>query len=288
MTRSIAACLLALLSAAPSRPLPFEERGDRFWSRRAEGFPESGKPASEPARLAVEAYARALAEQPDDLGLHFKLMAALYFQAYFVVDDARRQKATYERLVELSDRSLELVARQTGREETLARLPHEEQVKLLRQVPEAVPAHFWAAVSWGLWGMSHSRLAAGARGVAPRIRDHAQMVIDLDEEYADAGGLRLLGRLHALTPRIVFFTGWIDRRAGLALQRRALEISRRDPRNLLFLAEFLLEHEKSSRGQALELLREAAARSPDPEALVEQSETIEAARRLLAELEGEE
>ena len=72
----------------------------------------------------------------------------------------------------------------------------------------------------------------------------------------------------------------------LVLLRRALEVSRRDPRNLLFLAEGILEYDKENRAEALALLRELAAREPDPEEVVEHSEPLEQARRLLEELEG--
>ena len=160
-----------------------------------------------------------------------------------------------------------------------------EIVGVVRPGPAArVRAHFWAAIAWGLWGMSHGYLEAGARGVAGKIRHHAQQVIDLDPGFADAGGLRLLGRLHSATPKIPLFTGWIDRERGIELLRKANRISTRDARNPLFLAEALLEHRPEARQEAIELLREVSARSPDPQRLVEESETIEGARQVLERL----
>jgi hypothetical protein len=110
------------------------------------------------------------------------------------------------------------------------------------------------------------------------------MVIRLDEGFADGGGLRLLGRLYTVTPRIPFATWWIDRREGVAMLRKAHSTSSRDPRNALFLAEALLEYEPDRRAEALDLLREAVAHVPDPLHLVEEMETVTAARdRLQAE-----
>jgi hypothetical protein len=149
-----------------------------------------------------------------------------------------------------------------------------------------VRAHFWGAIAWGLWGMSHSYFASGTKGVAGKIRDHAQAVILLDSNYADAGGLRLLGRLHTATPKIPLFTGWIDRTEGLELLERAYEVSDRDPRNALFLAEAILEFRPEQKERALELLREVSSRSPDPSYLVEQTETLSSARLLLAKWKG--
>jgi hypothetical protein len=120
--------------------------------------------------------------------------------------------------------------------------------------------------------------------VASRIRRHAEVLIELDPRYADAGGLRLLGRLHTATPRVPFVTGWIDRREGIELLRRAHATSTSDARNALFLAEALLEHAPDRRAEAIALLREVAAHSPAPESVVEETETIDAAcRRLAAE-----
>ena len=163
----------------------------------------------------------------------------------------------------------------------------EETVSLAEGDQSAVRAHFWAAIAWGLWGMSHSYFASGTKGVAARIRDHALKVISLDEEFADAGGLRLLGRLQTATPKVPLFTGWIDRAEGLSLLDRAYSLSNRDPRNALFLAEAILKYLPEQRVRAVGLVREVSARSPDPDYLVEQTETLTEARRLLAELEGD-
>lgn len=275
---------LVLTTGSPKPTL--EELGDQAWSERA-NVAVAGDPVpdAEATRRAVVAYERAHEADPENLGLYFKLMEALYFEGYFVVTDPAAQRRIYEREVKLAGQAVDLVERRAGQGVDLGVLSREQKIDDLRQQPEAVDAHFWGAITWGLWGMSHSRLASGAQGVAQKIRDHAEMVVALDETYADAGGLRLLGRLHTATPKIPFFTGWIDRQAGLRHLRRALELSRRDPRNLLFLAEGILAFEKQNRGEALELLREASLHRPDPDYLVEQMETIELARQRLAELE---
>lgn len=282
LRRSATLLLLILLSSAPLWSEAPEARGDRAWRERASGFPAHLD--SQPTALAIAAYQQALDAQPDDLALHLKLMEALYFQGSFLVADRARQQKIYDWMLALSERTLELLATATGSD--LKDLPPEVRAERLRQVPEAARVHFWAAITWGLWGMSHSRLAAASRGAAGEIRDHAAVVILLDPLYAHGGGLRLLGRLHTATPKVPFFTGWIDRQEGLALLRRALGVSRQDPRNLLFLAEAILDYEPGHREEALALLREVSGRRPDPDYLVEQNETLERARELLAELES--
>jgi hypothetical protein len=130
--------------------------------------------------------------------------------------------------------------------------------------------------------MSHSRMRAGAAGVATKIRRHAERVIELDPAFADGGGHRLLGRLHTATPKIPLFTGWIDRELGVELLETACRTSSADPRNLLFLAEALLRFRPAERERALRLLEDVAAREPAPGRRAEDLEAIGQARDLLA------
>lgn len=287
--RAVAFTLLAaLLAALPGGPLHGEtpeERGDRAFARRADGFAESGVPNATVAATAVAAYEEALAAEPENLQLRLKLMDAIYFQGYFVIGEKERQREIYERLVELATRALDLAAAPAGGREELADRSPKERAELLREVPEGAAVYYWLTASWGLWGMTHNPFSAVRKGVASKVRDYAQMITLLDEGYENAAGLRMLGRLHTDAPRVPFITGWVDRQEGLELLRRAVEVSRRDPRNLLFLAEGILEYDEERRGEALELLRELAAREPDADEVVEQSESLEQARRLLEELE---
>lgn len=279
-------CLPAF-AASGGESRDFESQGDAAWAHRDDAARAGGVLDPGPARQAAEAYGEACAAAPDRLGACFKQIEALYFDEHFLIAERADRKLLCERLVELAEGALGVVAKRADLDlETLLEMAPEERAESLREVPDAATAHFWAAITWGMWGMSHSKLAAASHGVAPKIRDHARTLVLLDETYADGGGLRLLGRLHTATPKIPFFTGWIDRAEGLALLRRAVAVSRRDARNPLFLAEALLDTEEADvRPEALALLREVAAREPSPTAWVEERETIERAREILAELE---
>ncbi|MEM7356354.1 MAG: hypothetical protein AAF657_36395, partial [Acidobacteriota bacterium] len=261
-----------------------EERGDRSFRQRGTGFKTGGVPDPEPIAAAVAAYEEAVGNDPDNLLLIFKLLQALYFQGYHVADDKKLQREIYQRLVDQTTRALKLVTDRTGQTEGFDELPLERQAELVSAVPGAAEAHFWAATSWGLWGMTHNPIKALRHGVGSKVRDHSSLHTLIDEPHRDAAGLRMLGRMHTEAPKVPFVTGWVDRKQGLAMLRRAVEISRRDPRNLLFLAEGILEYEPKNRRDAIDLLCEIAAREPDPEELVEHSESLEMARVQLDEL----
>jgi hypothetical protein len=286
--RAAALCLAASALASPLAAETPEARGDRAFLRRADGFAEHGAPDPRPIDAAVAAYEEAVRSDPDNLRLIFKLLDALYFKGYHVVAGEAAKREIYQRLVDLTTHALDLVAAATGRADELDELPLERQAELERAVPGAARAHYWAIASWGLWGMTHHPLRALSKGVGWKVRDHARMLILIDERFGDAAGLRMLGRFHTEAPKVPLITGWVDRRRGLEMLRRAVEISRHDPRNLLFLAEAILEHEPEHRAEAVALLRELAARVPDPAQRVEHSESLELARALLANLERDD
>ncbi len=284
LARAAVFCPAFLVLSAPLLSQSPEQRGDRAYRGRADGFVESGVLSPLPITAAVAAYDQAVEQSPNDLGLIFKLMQALYFKGYHVAGDKQLKREIYQRLVDLTGRALALVAAGTGWQGDLAELPLERQAELLRAVPGAAEAHYWAVTSWGLWGMTHSPLRALSKGVGSKVRKHSRLLALIDDHHRAAAGLRMLGRFHTEAPKVPLITGWVDRRQGLAMLRRAFEISRHDPRNLLFLAEAVLEYDPSNRAEALALLRELARRRPAPEEVVEHSESLELARVLLGEL----
>lgn len=263
MGRSLLAALLVLSTASARAQLEAETRGDAAWARRAEGFAASGKVAPRPTAEAVAAYEEAIAAAGPSPRLAGKLVDAVWFQGHFALADGRGARALYDRAIEVAEAA---VARAVAQGDAMGE----------------AEARFWAAIAWGVWGLEHGYFAAGLRGVAGRIRDHGERAAALDETLANGGPRRLLGRLHTVTPKLPLFTGWIDPARGIANLERAVAISTTDPRNQLFLAEALLDHAPARRAEALALLARVAERAPDPAELVEQSETIAAARRRLS------
>ncbi|MDX1385052.1 MAG: hypothetical protein R3190_15470, partial [Thermoanaerobaculia bacterium] len=252
------------------------DRGDDAWHRRGQGFAGTGSVDPAPARAALAAYEAAFRARPDDPRVRFKLIEALYFEAWFTSDDEYHQRRTWDRILSLTEELI--AATQTGDAEGALGGRSSPSVT----AGDEAEAHFWSAVAWGLYGMSHSKLKAAAKGVAERIRTHASRVIEIDPGLWDGGGYRLLGRLHTATPKVPLVTGWLDRDEGIELLERACEVSTDDPRNPYFLADALLRHRPRERDRGLELLREVVAREPAPDRIVEDSETLADAAATLA------
>lgn len=257
--------------------------GDAWFARRAEGAPapEAGRAAPGPIARAIDAYEEAVAASPTNLEAHWRLLRALYYQGEHAAegDDARRE--VFDRGRQAAETALGRLAARAGGRRLVDALEPEERAARLARVPEAGPMYFWAAVQWGMWGDAVGRLAAARQGVAGTIRDYAETALALNESYENGGPHRVLGRLHALAPKIPFFTGWIDRDRAIAELRRAQALGPDDPLNRLYLAEALLEHRPERRAEALELLRALLSQPADSDRPVEQGSARRAAREAL-------
>ncbi len=256
-------------------------QGDAAWARRGEGH-NGGRAAAGPIGEAIAAYEAATKSDPQSLEAHWKLMRALYFQGEYVAAGDEEKKRVFGRGREVGEAALDLLAQPLGGRSKLDKMKPAEIAAALRSRPEGLPIYFWSAVNWGLWGEAFGKFAAARQGVAGKIRDDCAVVLQLDERYEQAGGHRVLGRLHARAPSIPFFTGWIDRDTAIAELRKARELGPDEPLNTLYLAEALLEYRPAARPEAQRLLRELLARTPAPDQPVEWASAQERARALLA------
>jgi len=271
----------AAAAAVDSQALRAEiDAGDRAWEHRAEGA-EGDRAAAGPIAAAVAAYERAVESAPDDLEALWKLERALHFQGEFTGLAAAERERIWERGTELAERSLAVLHHDDP--EWRAREPAAIVSRLdpsRRSIGATV--HFWAAVHWGLWGETKGSLAAVQKGIAKRIRDHARIAIALDETIEHGGPHRLLGRLHAVAPRVPLFTGWVSRDEAVAELERAVAIAPADLTNRLYLAEVQLEHVPERREEARAEIEAVIAATPDPANLVEDRRTQADARATLA------
>ena len=259
------------------------EHGDRAFQRRAEAL--TGEWAG-PRRIreANAAYTEALELRPTDLAIRVKLLKTLFFEAEYVRVDDDRRRELYERGRTVFEEGHTQLARRLGLK-SLSGVDARTLVKRLDNVDQAGPLCFWGAMHWGLWAESFGKIAAVRKGAARRVRELGEAAFALDPHYEQGGALRLLGRLHHLTPRIPLITGWIDRSRALELLQGSLEIGPDDPLNRAFLAQAIWDIEHDSH-RTIALLREIITRAPRADQLVEDRRAIAAARELLERLAG--
>ncbi|HKV07019.1 MAG TPA: hypothetical protein VJ725_02705 [Thermoanaerobaculia bacterium] len=276
-----AALLLLVLSSSLAAQGDPVAAGDAAWARRAEGH-QGGKAASGPIDEAIAAYERAVKEQPDRLEASWKLARALHFKGEFATDSREGKQKIFDRGRSVAEAALDRLAKKAGGRAKLDAMTPVQAAKALSGSPDAAPLFLWGAVHWGLWGDVFGRMAAARQGVGDKVRTYSETLIALDERYADAGGHRILGRLHTLAPKIPLITGWVDRGKAVSELRRAVALGPDNLDNHLFLAEALFEYQPDKAGEAREILRRLLARQPAPDVVVEQEKTFANAKALLA------
>lgn len=273
--------LLSSVSPVPAQDLDLMARGDAAYLRRAEGH--SGAVAqAEPVGEAVSAYEQLLTQDPENLEARWKLLRSLYFQGEHVLQDDDERLALYETAREIADMGREQLALAAGLGDDPDSMKTDKLAAALADTTDSAQIYFWSAVHWGLWGQYRGKMAAAKEGVAKKIRNFSDVVIEIDEEMEEAGGHRVLGRLHSEAPKLPFFTGWVNRKTAVSELRRGIELAPDALLTRYYLAEALLEHFPDQEQEALNLLNDLVQREPDPDFVVEQTQVIEDAKTLLA------
>jgi hypothetical protein len=262
-------------------PDPVIVAADRAWQRRDEGH-VGARASRDRISEAIAGYAKA-AEASENAEARWKLARALFFEAKLTGLDKDAQMALYERARTAGDEALAILQRRApGGSLPEAASPRRIAAALARD-RDAPPAYFWTAVAWGEWGLLAGKLRGARAGAATRIRDTAATVVALDPAFEEAGGYRVLGRLHQRAPRIPYVTGWISKAEGLRNLRLAVRTAPKNFVNRHFLAEALAAGGPSGRAEAIRIEKEIVAEAPSPGHLVEDlAIQDEAERNLLA------
>jgi len=199
--------------------------GDEHYVNRNEGHAGSTL-APGPIAKAIAAYEQALAEDPNSVEASWKLMRALYFQGTYGNLDDEGKKEIFRRCTDLGEAAV-------------------------TREPDSIDVNFWLAVCWGRFGEVYGKMKAAREGVAEKIRDRAQKVIDLDPVYETAGGYRVLGRLHHQSPRIPFLLSWPSNKEALKLLEKAVANEPAHPISKVFYAEILWDVKEKAKAIAV-------------------------------------
>lgn len=270
--QSAAASPPGIASGEAAAPLT---EADALYARRAEGAHGA---VADPnlVEQAIARYRRASQAAPQAAEPLFKLLRALHFRGAFCGSGVETRQAVFAEGKRLGQAFVDRL------EASLAGRQGAERIAAIRAIPHAAEVYFWTAACWGQWALDRSKLTAARQGVAGKIRDLAQTVIDVDPELEEGGGYRVLGRLHDEAPKILFVTGWVSKDKALACLRQSYAIA---PQNLVtrfFLAEAILDHDQKNAEEGRLLLRSCIDAPPRHEYLVEDRFYADEARARLA------
>jgi len=248
--------------------------GDGHYARRAEGAHGSVADPRE-ADLAIAAYRQAVTADLGDLTALARLLRALNFRGAFCGAAVEQQKAIYDEGKRLGQAAVDRLDARAGK--------GRERVAALRAITGAADVYYWTAAHWGQWGLVRGTFAAARSGVAGRVRDLAQTVVDVDPALEEGGGYRVLGRLHDQAPHLPLITGWVSHAKAVEYLRKSYELGPRNPVTWFFLGEALVNgpHDLD---EARRFLTKCAETPPRADYLVESVYYAELARARLASL----
>ena len=256
--------------------------GDQHWALRAEGH-KGGHAKAAQVDAAIAAYQRALAQKPDDLEAHWKLLRAYRFKGSYVATTDDEEKKFYGDGKAAGEKAFVVLHRMlASKGVSLPDKAAEKQVaEAARNIPGAAECYFWDSANWGQWALVYGKMAALREGAADRIKREATIALLIDSGIEGGGPARVLGRLHDQTPHVPFITGWASGKEAVRYLRESLKVDPNNKITRVFLAEAMVGDNSDTKPQAIQLLREIIAAPSDPDAVVEQDAAAEDAKVLL-------
>lgn len=237
----------------------FLQQADSYYENRGAVFYQD-KLLADPANIdkAIELYEKAIesstgAQKEEAI---WKLMRAYYFKGKYTTNDSEAKKKIYDLGKELG---------QTG----------------LKEFPESVGIHLFSAINWGVWGEEYGILKAARQGVAGKIKEHCEKVIQLDPNFDEAGGYRVLGRVYFKAPKIPMVLSWPSKKKAVEILEQSYQIAPRNLNTRQFLAEALYSQDQKER--AIQMMKDILAETEVIEGVAEDAVIKSEVKATLAE-----
>lgn len=281
MLKRIGPCKRAMLLLVVALPLFGQTaEGDRQYAARAAGA-HGARAVAGPIDAAIAAYQHAIAQNPNDVEAHGKLLRAYRFKGAYVASTNEEKKKVYGLAKTAGQTALGTIGRLLTAHGVKPDASEKTVAAAARSIPGANEVYLWDAVNWGEWALAYGKMAAARQGAADQIRRDATIAELIDPALENGAPSRVLGRLHDQTPRIPFLTGWASSKEAVKFLEESLK---HDPANKVtqvFLAEALVSHDSSTKPRAVQLLRSVIGTPVHPEWAVEDAGAIDDARALL-------
>jgi tetratricopeptide (TPR) repeat protein len=237
------------------------QQADSLYEMRGEVFDQTELIAdSTNINQAIELYKEiiATASGAEKEEAIWKLMRAYYFKGKYTTNDSEMKKKVYDLGKDLGKVGLD-------------------------EFPESVGIHLFSAIVWGVWGEEYGILKAARKGVAGKIKDHCEKVIELDPNFDEAGGYRVLGRVYFKAPKIPLILGWPSKKKAVEILEKSYNIAPKNLNTRQFLAEALYSQDEKER--AIQMMKEILAETDTIEGIAEDAVIKHEVKATLAEWE---
>ncbi|WKK75853.2 tetratricopeptide repeat protein [Marivirga salinae] len=197
------------------------EKAEQFFEKRSE-IVEDGKANSENIDKAIEYYKLSNQEPEKTVGL----LKSWEYKASWTNVSQEEQKELYNKAIELAKNKS-------------------------ADYPENSAIAYWHAANYARWADLIDITRAAEEGVLNEIKELSEKAIKLDENYNQAGALRLLGGLHLEAPNIPLIITWPSNDEAYRLLKKAYEIAPQHPANVYLYAKVLHELEKDEKAKEI-------------------------------------
>ncbi|MBL4752964.1 MAG: tetratricopeptide repeat protein [Flavobacteriales bacterium] len=231
------------------------EKGVNFYNKRAEGATGLQAQAANIDK-AIEHFTKATGNSETELSASVKLMQCYYYKGTFVETEKEKRLAVYNLSKSLGE-------------------------KIMAAYPKSAAAVYWHAANMGKWGETSGIMKAAKEGLADSMKEWCEKVIELDPNYKDGGGYRMLGIVHFKTPYIPFMLSWPDDDEAQKHLEKALTYNAKDFIGNVYYAQVLKENKEKEK--AIAVLEKMVTWTPDPKQLLEDRKELKEAKRLLEE-----
>jgi len=234
--------------------------GKRWYERRSE---EANGLATNPTAIdrAIYFLHQALEHRATEEEAGILLLKSYYFKGKFATQGKEQKRLVFARAKELGER-------------------------LLRKYPNSPGLRLFYSANLGMWGEYSGVLVAAEAGIADKIRENAEKILEIDASYGQGAGYYLLGAIHFRAPYIPFLLSWPDNKKAIANLRKAHGMAPDSLGIKLILAQAL--HRQGDKTAALALLEEVSHQTPKRFHLLEDRAYIQEARGLLEEQHTEQ
>lgn len=253
--------LLALIIATCLSAQSLIQQADSLYELRGENFNKGTLLAdSTNINKAIDLYKQAIQKNSGEIKEEaiWKLMRAYYYKGKYTTNDSELKKAIYDLGKDLGEKNLKVY-------------------------PDSKGINLFSAIVWGVWGEEYGILKAARKGVAGKIKERCEKVIEVDPLFDEAGAYRVLGRVHFKAPKIPFVLGWPSKDEALELLQKANEIVPQNLTTKQFLAEAM--YEKDKKEEAVKLMKEILAENKVMEGIAEDAVIKKEVKEKLAEWE---
>lgn len=237
------------------------QQADDFYAKRGDVF-DNAKLLADAANIdqAIMLYKQAIesATGTEKEEAIWKLMRAYYFKGKYTTHDSEARKKIYDLGKEMGKVGLE-------------------------EFPNSAGINLFSAIVWGVWGEEYGILKAAREGVAGKIKELCEKVNEIDPNFDEAGGYRVLGRVYFKAPKIPLILGWPSKKKAVEILEQGFKIAPDNLNTKQFLAEAL--HSQGQKDRAIQLLKEILAVQETVEGIAEDAVIKHDAKALLAEWE---